>query len=139
MLPVSTHLPKMNSIIYVESSSLKEILVLFDPKMELENFILGDTWHPSSGYVDEKILNGKNKVSDLLEFDYNFMGLVEFQAHLGAINIRLLNTDTDDNYQEYLIEGEAKHIEAIRNKLIEANALQTGKYKFSAKIEYNGK
>lgn len=123
----------MNSTIHIVSFSLKDLLVLFDSNAELNGIILGDTCHPSSGFVDEKILDGKNKVSELLEFDYDFKGLVEFEANLEKMKIQLLYYDKPE---EYLIQGEAGDIEALKNKIIEANAYQQNRYKFSVHIEW---
>ena len=66
----------------IKTKHLKDFLSLFDKEAVLDNLELGDTWHPSSGYVDESILNGKNKIKDILDFDYDFKGLVAFEADI---------------------------------------------------------
>lgn len=122
----------MNSTIYINSFCLKDILVLFAPETELTEIILGCTLHPSTGFVDEKILNGKNKVSELLEFDYDFKGLIEFEANLESMKIQLL--DSSGKHEEYVIKGKAKDIEILKSKIIEKNAYQKNRYTFSVSI-----
>jgi hypothetical protein len=128
------NLEKMKSTIYIISSSLKDLLELFDPKLELEDIILGDTCHPSSGFVDEKILNGKMLISDLISFDYDFRGLVEFKANYKSVQIEMLSRF--DEMGEYQIIGDAKEIETIKNLIIEKNSYQPNKYKFDYKLKY---
>ncbi|GAB5520715.1 MAG: hypothetical protein RhofKO_29660 [Rhodothermales bacterium] len=105
---------------------------MFDPNAELNEIILGDTLHPPSGFINEKILNGTTKISELLEFDYDFKGLVEFEAKIGTMKVQLLYSDTD----EYLIQGEAREIDIFKNKIIEANAYQQNRYHFSSNVKW---
>ncbi|WP_052593333.1 hypothetical protein [Aureispira sp. CCB-QB1] len=120
------------STIHIIASSLKNLLVLFPPDAELTGILLGDTRHPSHGFVDEKILDTKNKILDLLEFGYDFKGLVAFEANLQSLKIQLLGYTQE--HQEYLVQGTAKEIQALQNKIIEENAWQPNKYTFDAHI-----
>lgn len=127
----------MKSNIHIMSSCLKDVLSLFDRNVELKKIILGDTWHPSSGFVDEKVLGGKNRVSELLDFNYNFKGLVEFEAFLNSIKIELINNN--ENGKDFVIRGNAREIERLKNKIIEENAHHPNKYKFTYNVKYDKK
>lgn len=125
----------MHSKIHITSPTLKDMLALFDPAAELNEIMLGDTWHPAAGFVDEKILNGRNTIAELLEFDYDFKGLVEFEANVESMRIRLIKS-LDGKNSEYQITGEAHDINTLKNKVIEANAYHPNKYEFSATINW---
>ncbi len=109
----------------IKTRSLKDFLSLFDEEAPLVNLSFGDTWHPSSGYIDESILNGKNKVKDLLEFNYDFKGLVGFEAKINNINVVYKN----DTFE---IKGPEAEIRNINDKVIELNAYTPEKYTFSS-------
>ena len=108
----------------IKTRYLKDFLSLFDKEDSLIDLALGDTWHPSSGYIDENILNGKNKVKDILEFNYDFKGLVGFEAKINGVNIVYKN-------ETFEIEGSETEIRSIGNKAIEINAHTPEKYMFS--------
>lgn len=124
----------MNSSIYITTKSLKELLGVFNESDQLTDIILGDTCHPSSGFVDEGILNGKTKVNELLKFNYEFSCLIEFKAQLDNCKIELISYS--DTQEEYKIQGPAREIEKIRNKIIEINALLPETYDFSVSLNY---
>jgi len=124
----------MNSNIYITTSCLKDFLSLFNRNAKLDEIILGDTWHPSSGFVDETILDGKHKISDLLDFDYDFRGLIEFEASLDSMRIRLVHNN--DRKLEFAISGNLKDIQRLRDKLIETNAYHPNKFEFSCNLVY---
>lgn len=121
----------MKSTIHL-TSSLKDALALFDCDAAFKVVSLGDTWHPSSGFVDEKLLDKISRVDELLEFDYDFKGLVNFEAWVGSVNIKFLSGTRKDS--EFLIQGNAKDIEVLKSRLIEKNAYHENKYLFSANI-----
>lgn len=73
--------------LYLKGKTLKQALAVFDPSASITVTALGDTWHPSSGYVDEKILGNVKTVQDVLEFDYDFHGLIEFEATINPYQI----------------------------------------------------
>jgi hypothetical protein len=75
--------------IEIEHFHLKKLLSCFNEQAILKNLQLGDTAHPSSGYIDENILEGKNNVADLLAFNYNFEGLVHFECEIEDYKIEL--------------------------------------------------
>lgn len=124
----------MKSSIYITSCNLKEVLILFDSNLELKDLILGDTLHPSSGFIDEKILQNNTSISGLLGFNYDFKGLVEFEAIISSMKIELLSYEK--NLLEFKIIGAAKDIEVLKNRVIEANAYEPDKYALSFHIEY---
>ena len=109
----------------IKTKGLKDFLSLFDKEATLVDLTFGDTWHPSSGYIDESILNDKNKVKDLLEFNYDFKGLVGFEAKINSINIVYKN----DTFE---IKGPEAEIRNISDKVIELNAYTPEKYTFSS-------
>ncbi len=85
----------INTKIKVKGNALKSILSLFNPSKEITKLQLGDTWHPSSGFVDESILNGKKTIQEILEFHYDFKGLVLFEAVIDDVIVKY--TSTEDN------------------------------------------
>ena len=109
----------------IKTRSLKDFLSLFDAESTLVDLSFGDTWHPSSGYIEESVLNGKNKVKDLLEFNYDFKGLVEFEAQIDSINVVYKN----DTFE---IKGPEAEIRKINDKVTELNAYTPEKYTFSS-------
>lgn len=107
----------------VITNSLKDFLMLFDQNAELKNLALGDTQHPLSGFVDEEILKGKHKVSDIVEFDYDFKGLILFQAKLGSMELLLVQeSGQPDKKEVYEVLGMIKDLEVLKNRAIEENA-----------------
>ena len=97
--------------------------MLFDQNAELKNLALGDTQHPSSGFVDEEILKGKHKISDIVEFDYDFKGLILFQAKLGTMELLLVQeSGQPDKKEVYEVLGMIKDLEILKNRAIEENA-----------------
>jgi len=108
----------------IEANCLKDLLSLFDKEQILNNLTFGDTCHTSSSYVDESILNGKNKVKDILKFKYDFKGLVAFEANINKSYIHLVN-------EVFEITGPEVEIKIIHDKAIELNAYNPGKLKFN--------
>jgi len=108
----------------IKTESLKEFLSLFDKETTLSDLAFGDTCHPSSGYIDETILKGKNKVKDIIEFNYDFKGLVGFEAIINGVNIIYKN-------EEFEVMGSDIEIQKIGEKVTELNAYTPGKYTFS--------
>ena len=62
----------MKSRITIIGPDVKSILSLYDDDMPVTAVTLGDTCHPSSGYVNEDLIRGVKTVSALLAFDYDF-------------------------------------------------------------------
>lgn len=123
----------MNEVLLIRTKCLKDLLHLFNTDDELANLALGDTWHPSSGFVDESVLNGKTKVKEILDFPYEFKGLVGFKASVGHININLVTYPNEDrDHEEYEITGPKKEIRILNNKILELNAYSPGKYQTQA-------
>lgn len=119
----------MSDKLLIKAKCLKDFLFLFDKEQELIGLSLGDTWHPSSGFVDESILEGKYRVIDVLDFDYEFEGLVGFEAEIGKIKIHLLTYPNEDReLEEYEVSGSKEDLRSIYNKVIEQNAYYPNKY-----------
>ena len=122
-----------NVQLIIKTKSRKDFLALFNPESRLENLSFGDTWHPSSGYVDEEILDAKSLVKDILEFDYDFIGLIGFTATVDSININMIDYDLDDEYSlKFLIKSDEKHQRILTNKMIEINATNPDCYLFQS-------
>ena len=103
---------------------------MFDDDKCLNNLTLGDTWHPSSGLIDENILDGKRRIQEILEFGYDFDGLIEFSASIEDIDFRLKTYSNKAPYlEEYEVCGTEKDLRNLYNKAIEKNAYFPNKYK----------
>lgn len=98
-----------------EDIPLKTLLNLFEPEENIRVMELGDTWHPSGGFVDERMLAPAEKVRQILEFDYDFRGLVVFRAEIGAIDVHYHNG-------AFELSGDRKSIDALSNKIKRNNA-----------------
>ena len=51
----------MNSVLFIKTKGVKDLLSLFNPESVIERVSLGDTWHPSAGYVDESFIEGLHR------------------------------------------------------------------------------
>lgn len=119
-----------NDQLHIATASLKNLLKLFEDDAILENFELGDTNAPFSGFIDESVFRKPVMVAHILKFGYDFKGLVHFSAKIGSFNIRLVPADQAKN-QTYLIEGPFKKIIQLKNITIEQSAYDPGKYKIT--------
>jgi hypothetical protein len=100
----------------IDGRPLKEFFRIFDKDEKLKIIELGDTWHPSSGFVDQTYFKHIKTVDDLLKTDYDFKGLVIFMAR-----IRELSIDYHGDY--YKISGDKKEIEKLKfNSLYRLNS-----------------
>ena len=117
----------MSSKIYLTTDKLKLLLSLFPAEARLENLELGDTWHPDSGFVNESILGDERTVNGLINHAYDFKGLVQFEAKVGTVSIRLI--EKSDKEEEYRIEGPEKELRALHNRIIEANAYHPDRFR----------
>ncbi|MEO6097747.1 MAG: hypothetical protein ABIW76_19680 [Fibrobacteria bacterium] len=111
----------------LEDMPLKTFLGLFNPNEKIQVIELGDTWHPSSGFVDETILSPVENVGKILECEYDFRGLVIFKASIGLIDIL---------YQDGIFElsGEKKGIDKVVNKIKMNNANTESPQKYLIKF-----
>ena len=114
----------------LEDMPLKSFLTLFDPDENIQVMVLGDTWHSSGGFADESILIPAEKVRQILEFKYDFRGLVVFKAAIGAIDV---------NYREGVFEvsGDKTGIEKLVNKIKTNNANPESPHKYAIKFMRN--
>ncbi len=110
---------------HITTTSLKELFHLFPLEDQLTNVELGDTCHPSSGFVNEKIIEHVETVKDLLEFEYDFNGLVEFKTNVNQIKVELLYYEKQ---LEFKLVGPDREIEKVKYKVIELNAYQPGRF-----------
>jgi hypothetical protein len=129
----------MNDKLLIKAKSLKDFLGLFDGNIILDNLSLGDTLHPSSGYVDEELLGDKRSVSELLEFDYDFRGLVAFSCSIGTMTVNLVDGERYPEIGEYEIQGTTKDIAVLQNKVIEENSYSPSRYEIRIVLSRNQK
>lgn len=119
----------MKQKLLIKTTSIKSFLALFDKEEAIKELQLGDTWHPSSGFIDENILENKNKIQDILEFTYDFKGLVCFEGVIG--NLKVKYKALEEEYEQYEIIGNDEKIIEIENKLIELNSYKPKSFKYS--------
>ena len=111
----------MTKRLFIKAKSFKDFLNLFDKTLSLEDLSLGDTWHPSDGYVDEAILNGQRRIDDILKFPYEFIGLVFFECKIDGLLVTL-------NAGQFEVKGIDYKLRHLTNKIIEFNAETPSKY-----------
>jgi hypothetical protein len=122
----------MNSVLLIKTKGVKDLLSLFDPESVIESVSLGDTWHPSAGFIDESIIEHLERVKDILDCVYDFPGLVSFEATVEHMNIRLIgHSDSDQGDEIYEISGSNVALRGVQNKIIEHNATNLGKYQIT--------
>jgi hypothetical protein len=119
----------MNKFLLITTKSLKDFLSIFESNELLADLSLGDTWHPSSGFVDEKILGELPTVGNVLEFDYDFKGLVGFSASISTVKVKLLSDLTTDEEQSFEVSAGDGLLRKLSNKIIEINAYKPNSYK----------
>ncbi|MDZ7878731.1 MAG: hypothetical protein U5L45_13710 [Saprospiraceae bacterium] len=113
----------------IATPCLKDFLSLFSKKDVLINLELGDTYHPSSGYIDESILENKRIVADILAFPYDFRGLVIFYCTINDLKIEL---NPEGSFE---VVGVAWKIRQLTDKMMAFNAEKPDLYVF--KVERN--
>jgi len=99
----------------IDEAPLKHFLKLFEPEKKVDLVELGDTWHPRNGFVDESILGEIENVRQIIDFDYDFKGMVYFEAVIADLKI---------NYSDqlYTITGDRQQLEKIVSKIKALNA-----------------
>ena len=119
----------MNEALRIKVQNLKDLLRVFDPEKELVEFSLGDTWHPSFGYIDESIFGDDVTVKDVLDYEYEFSGLVGFVAGVGEVKIQYLDfTEEKSDYMNFLVSGSEKELRNLMSKITELNAYNPDTY-----------
>ena len=122
----------MHKKLVIKTNSLKGFLLLFKQEEILENLSLGDTWHPSSGFVDEKILEGRSKIREVIEFNYDFGGLVSFTANIENIELSLVSKpNKNDKLLRFEVKCNAKYQKILIEKTIEKNTYAPGSYEIT--------
>ncbi len=118
----------MRLIIYTKS--LKDLLNLFDKADYIEDLLLGDTWHPSDGYVDELILGERRTVDEILKFPYDFVGLVFFECRINKVFVKL-NAAIGNLHQTYELNGIDYQLRHLTHRIIEHNTETPNKYEYN--------
>ena len=96
----------------IKDLNLKQLLELFEKQDKLIITELGDTWHPASGFVNEYFFKDIKTVANLLAMDYDFRGLVVFEAEVNNIKITF-----DSDSDEFNISGDKNAIETLKQKM----------------------
>lgn len=102
--------------ILIKEVPLKHFLQLFKGEEKIILIELGDTSHPSKGFIDETALGSIQKVEQLIAYNLSFGGLVYFEAVID--NIKIIY-----NSGHYSLFGQKKSIEKIIHKIRGLNAL----------------
>jgi hypothetical protein len=103
---------------------LKTFLEIFDGEDQIQIVELGDVGHPSSGFVDETILGNVDRINQILDFDYDFEGLVYFEAYVQEIKVVYHN-------QAYELTGNRTRIDKLLSKIKLKNAQSASKPPFT--------
>ncbi len=123
-------LKEESTAIYIVAT-LKDLLRLFDENALLEDFEIGDTWHPASGYVDQRIFSPNPPVKEILADLHDWKGLVVFDCRIGELRIQRVSETKERTVYEFRIEGPFKTRLKLYHLLIEKDALEPGVYDFS--------
>ncbi len=91
--------------IKIKNNGLKKLLQLFDHKDKIVVQELGDTLYGKEGFIDETHFQNIQIVEDLLKIDYDFFGLIVFEAEVGNIKIHY-----DRIGDQFIITGDDKII-----------------------------
>ncbi|MGI4870412.1 MAG: hypothetical protein ACRYFX_04450 [Janthinobacterium lividum] len=94
---------------------LKHLLRLFAADAPLHIQEMADTWHPSSGFVDEALVSGVARVEQLLAHAHDFAGLVYLEATVGRVTLHY-------RQGQYQLEGSSQAIEKIMSRIQALNA-----------------
>lgn len=100
--------------ISIKDIPLKQFLKIFDPQDSLEVIEFGDTLHPSSGYISKDFLKNPKIVQDLLTIDYDFAGLIIFEAKIANYSVQCMDNT-------YNISGNLHDIQKILYKIPNEN------------------
>lgn len=109
-------LPADTTHFQVAGGPLKHLLRLFAPEAPLHVRALGDTWHPSAGYVEQELVREVRQVADLLAFPYDFAGLVYLDATVADITLTY-------HAEHYRLSGPPKTLQLVLAQLRALNAL----------------
>ncbi|RZK98844.1 MAG: hypothetical protein EOO62_25740 [Hymenobacter sp.] len=101
-------------MLIVADMPLKSFMRLFEADTPLQIVALGDTAHPSGGYVNEALVSHVGQVSHLLAHPYDFAGLV----HLEAVVAQLALTY---QHERYTLSGAAKSLARLTQRIRELN------------------
>ncbi|MGD1890047.1 MAG: hypothetical protein ACFB15_05530 [Cyclobacteriaceae bacterium] len=106
--------------------TLKNFLGLFNPNDKFILIELGDTWHPDNGFVNESILGGVKVVSQIIDYDYDFRGLVYLDATIAGVDVKFHD-------QVYTLSGGKTSLEKIISKIKALNH-SSPKFSYSYKL-----
>lgn len=113
----------------ISAKSLKSILTLFSNEQEFDYLCLGDTLYQSEGFVNEDVLEGRKMVREIVDFPYDFKGLVHFEGKLEDITINYIPSN-ETKCELYEINGNIKKLRSIESKIIELNVYDPGTFKY---------
>jgi hypothetical protein len=106
-----------DSKILLADMPLKHLMRLFEAETPLHVVALGDTLHPSSGYVEEAIVSAVATVGQLLDHPYNFDGLVFFEAVILVPQVLITY-----QAQRYQLTSDTKFLTCLVQRTRELNA-----------------
>lgn len=92
--------------IRIKNKGLKKLLEIFDPQDKIVIQELGDTLYGKEGFVDESFFRNIKTVGDILKIDYDFEGLIVFEAEVENVKIHY-----DRVGEQFVIIGEDKFVE----------------------------
>ena len=90
----------------LEDVPLKLFLKLFRPEDKVEVKELGDSWHPSSGFVNESILREARQVNQIISHEYDFKGLVYFEALISGVEVKYQD-------EQYILKGSRQQLDKV--------------------------
>ena len=103
--------------------------MLFHPADKIQVVELGDTWHPSSGFIDECVCREMRTVGQILHINYDFKGLVYLEAHLAGLQVKY-------DGQAYALSGDRPVLEKVVSKIKMLNTDPNQSPKYSLQIIY---
>ncbi len=112
-------------------------LKLFESSEKIEELQFGDTCYKARGYINESILNGNHNIGSIIELNYKFNGLVDFEGKIKEYQIILIASESDDQNFEFEIESTQTELRKLENKVIERNAYLPGSFSFSYIDQYD--
>ena len=113
--------------IAVTVKKLKDIMELLDKHSKIEIRELGDTLHPSKGFIDQSFFKSVRTVNDLIQFPYDFHGLIEFSASVGSLEISFHSEGRQSESFTFFMTDSANGVDGIISKI---KSDQSSKYEF---------
>ncbi|MBP9761272.1 MAG: hypothetical protein KBD15_03480 [Candidatus Magasanikbacteria bacterium] len=102
---------KQSNQLIIKEIPLKQLIEYFDKQAPLIIHELGDTLHPSHGFIDQSFFDTIQTVNNFLNIDYDFQGLVSFVADIDAVHIYF-----DNQNREFVLSGDTKKLKILQQK-----------------------